>query len=147
MELRSQPSGVRITVAAIAAPSIVPIAYFLIMRFVSGYTLQGPGHTEKLLDLTMKGILIPSYLLSYVFGGVIFFVLKKFRRLSFLTWLGSSGVCGACIGVFIVLRDTSLLELTASDAFAAMVFCLPFAIAGCLTCSIFWWMAKLGTRY
>ncbi len=127
MEFRKGLNRARTVTAAVIAPAVVPFMYFLVMRFASGFTAQGSGHTEKLLDVTLKGILIPSYAFSYVFGTIIFFLLNNTGRLQFFPCFASSAASGALIGLFVVARAIPISTWTASEAVAALLaFCLPF---------------------
>jgi hypothetical protein len=89
---------VRVFLAAALSPIVPPFLYFVGMAFVSGYTQQGPGHMEKLVQLVL-GFGVLSYTASLVFGALTILTLYKLKRLTVLNVLLWSFACGFLAGL------------------------------------------------
>lgn len=89
---------IRVFLAAALSPIIPPGLYFLGMAFVSGYTQQGPGHMEKLVQLVL-GFALQSYVISLVLGALMILTLYKLKRLTVLNVLLWSFASGMLAGV------------------------------------------------
>jgi hypothetical protein len=87
----------RLLLGFIFAPPVPVLLYFFAMIFVSGYTLQGAGHMEKLVDLVL-GFLLLSYAASLILGGLILLVLSIFKKLATRYVLGLSALAGFLAG-------------------------------------------------
>lgn len=123
----------RLIVGAIFSPLAVPILYFLGVYFLSGYTDQGPGHVEKLFQLTL-GFIIDSYALSLGLGGLLLVFLYRFNKINVFNCIVFSIALGA-LGGFIFAVFTAgthianfyiLFSLVGSIAgfFTSITFCV-----------------------
>jgi len=57
----------RLVLGLAISPLVVPLLHFSGEYFISGYTEQGPGHVEKLFEMTLVFTYL-SYIFSLLFG-------------------------------------------------------------------------------
>ena len=71
----------RLAIAAVVAPSTMPIMYFLGVLLGSGYLRSGPGHLEKLVAEFAYALLPLSYVVCIAVGAPALWLLRRMGRL------------------------------------------------------------------
>jgi len=133
----------RLILGGILSPLAAPALFFLVMTFGSGYTMQGPGHVEKLVRLTL-GFVAESYVISLIFGVPTVLILNKLGRLTASNLVLSSFVAGtvAGVGFGILIYWPNVSENVATD----LVFGAIGAMSGLLISVSFCFLAGIFRR-